>query len=284
MSPSLLIRGSDRREPLPLPVPLRDGRPRRAASLWLSAALLAIAAVAGVPKAGAQEATAAAAAAPAAATPRTADASGTTRTAPAAPATDYRIGRGDELDLRFFYTPELNTRATVRSDGRISVPLIGELVVEGHTVAELGALVQRLLEPQVRRAQVAINVLGSSTMRVFVGGEVGKPGMQPLAGPMTALQAVMVAEGLKDTAQPSMAMVLRRSAQGGHRVLPLDLHAAMGGKDPDADIALQPFDVVVVPRSGIADVGRWVDLYIRRTLPISFGFNYTIDRTGSATR
>jgi protein involved in polysaccharide export with SLBB domain len=246
--------------------------------------LLVLAALACTPKVQAQEATATAVAAPTAPTPRTAGASGAASPAPAAPATEYRIGRGDELDLRFFYTPELNTRATVRSDGRISVPLIGELVVEGNTVAELGALVQRLLEPQVRRAQVAINVLGSSTMRVFVGGEVGKPGMQPLSGPMTALQAVMVAEGMKDTAQPSMAMVLRRLAQGGHRVLPLDLHGAMSGKDPAADVTLEPFDIVIVPRSGIADVGRWVDLYIRRTLPISFGFNYTIDRTGSATR
>ena len=172
----------------------------------------------------------------------------------------------------------------MRSDGRISVPLIGEIAVEGRTVAELAALVERLLEPQVRRAQVAINVQGSSTLRVFVGGEVTKPGMQPLVGPLTALQAVMVAEGLKDTAQPSMAMVLRRTPQGTAQVLPLDLHAAMSGQDPTADVALQPFDVIVVPRSGIADVGRWVDLYIRRTLPISFGFTYTIDRTGSATR
>jgi polysaccharide export outer membrane protein len=197
---------------------------------------------------------------------------------------EYRIARGDELDLRFFYTPELNTRATVRSDGRISVPLIGEVMAEGQTVAQLGALVERLLEPQVKRTQVAINVQGSSTMRVFVGGEVTKPGMQPLIGPMTALQAVMVAEGLKDTSQPSMAMVLRRNAQGGRDALPLDLHAAMSGKAPDADVALQPFDIVVVPRSGIADVGRWVDLYIRRTLPISFGLTYQIDRSGSATR
>lgn len=67
-------------------------------------------------------------------------------------------------------------------------------------------------------------------------------------------------------------------------MLKLDLQAVMNGESSDGDLVLQPFDVVVVPRSGIADVGRWVDLYIRRTLPVSFGVSYTVDRNGSATR
>jgi protein involved in polysaccharide export with SLBB domain len=199
-------------------------------------------------------------------------------TAAEAPAPEYRISRGDDLDLRFFYVPELNTRAQVRSDGRISVPLIGEMAVDGLTVGELARRVQEGLADQVKRPQVAINVMGGSTLRIFVGGEVGKPGMQPLSGPMTALQAVMVAEGVKDTAQPSLALVLRGTPQGERLALPVDLDAAMKGEKPD--VLLKPFDVVVVPRSGIADIGRWVDLYIRRTLPISFGISYNYDGTG----
>lgn len=196
---------------------------------------------------------------------------------PAAPQAEYRISRGDDLDLKFFFTPELNTRAAVRSDGRISLPLLGELMAEGRTVAELGALIEKGLAGQVNRPQVAINVQTSSAMRVFVGGEVSRPGVQPLSGPMTALQAVMVAEGLKDTAQPSMALVLRRSSDGGRQIIPLDLDAAMKGVSPHADLVLQPLDAVVVPRSGIADVARWVDLYIRRTLPLSFGVSYNVN-------
>lgn len=204
---------------------------------------------------------------------------------PAAPAADsYRISRGDELDLRFFYTPELNTKAVVRGDGRISLHLVGEISVEGQTISELSASIERLLSPQVKRAQVAINISSPSNLRVFVGGEVVRPGMQPLAGPMTALQAVMVAEGVKDTAQPSMAVVLRRLPNGERKSIPVDIHRLMKGQDAAGDVLLQPFDVVVVPRSGIADVGRWVDLYIRRVLPVSFGVSYTVDRNGSLTR
>ena len=260
MSPSLLVRADDASAPAP-----SARRPAPTAPRVLLLALLAI-----------LLATLLAAFA----SPARAQADSASATPPA----EYRIGRGDDLELRFFYTPELNTRATVRSDGRISIPLAGEVVVEGRTVAELAALVERLLEPQVRRAQVAINVQGSATQRIFVGGEVGRPGVQVLSGPMTALQAVMVAEGVRDTAQPSKALVLRRAGAGGRQVLKLDLQAAMNGESPDGDLVLQPFDVVVVPRSGIADVGRWVDLYIRRTLPVSFGVSYTVDRNGSATR
>ncbi len=201
--------------------------------------------------------------------------------APIAPASpDYRITRGDELQLRFFYTPELNMQAIVRSDGRISLPLIGELGVEGMTIAELTATVERLLAPQVKRTQLAINVQAALTQRVFVGGEVAKPGMQPLAGPLTVLQAVMVAEGMKDTALPQNVLLMRRGAQGQRQVMKLDLDAVMSGSDLSGDLPLQAFDVVIVPRSGIADIGRWVDLYVRRVLPISLGFNYTIDRNG----
>lgn len=191
----------------------------------------------------------------------------------------YRVSRGDELIFRFIYTPELNINAVVRSDGRISLPLIGDLAVQGMTVQQLIDLVQGRLAEQVKRPQVVININGAGSQRVFVGGEVTRPGVQPLVGPLTTLQAVMAAEGLRDTAQPAEVMVLRRGAPGAaSTVLRVDLAAVMAGKDGADDPLLMPYDVVVVPRSGIAGVGLWVDQYLRRTLPFSMGFSYTIDR------
>lgn len=207
---------------------------------------------------------------------------------PAAPAAQavavaapvYRVVRGDELSFKFIYTPELNTVATVRSDGRISLPLIGDVIVQGMSVQELIDLVERRLAEQVKRPQVVVNVAGTGSQRVFVGGEVTKPGVQPLLGPMTALQAVMAAEGLRDTAQATEALVLRRppaAGQGGE-VIRVDLKAVMAGAPGADDPVLQPYDMVVVPKSGIASVNTWVDQYLRRTLPFSMGFSYTIDR------
>ena len=200
--------------------------------------------------------------------------------AAAAPAYVYRVAPGDELSFRFFYTPSLNTTATVRADGRLALPLAGDIAVAGLSMAELSSRVEAALSPTVRRPQVTVNVQGTGSQRVFVGGEVGKPGVQPLLGPLTVLQALIVAEGLKDSAQPRKALVMRRGAQGERLVLAVDLSAALSGRDPSQDLALQPLDVLIVPRSGISDLNVWVDQYIRRMLPVSVGFSYAVNRNG----
>lgn len=201
--------------------------------------------------------------------------------APAAESRTYRISRGDELNFKFIYTPELNTQAVVRSDGRLALPLIGDLLVEGLSVQQLTDTVQRALAEQVRRPQVVINVQGAGSQRVFVGGEVTRPGVQPLVGPLTVLQAVMAAEGLRESAQPAGVVVLRRGPQGETTPIKVDLSALMAGETGAQDMPLMPYDVVLVPRSGIANLNLWIDQYVRKALPISLGFSYTINRNGS---
>lgn len=199
---------------------------------------------------------------------------------PTAPVPGYRVGISDELNFRFLYVPELNTVTTVRPDGRVSLPLMGELAVEGMSMAELTERVETMMAAHLRRPQVVVNVQGSVARRVFVGGEVVRPSTQPLSGPMTVLQAVMQAEGLKDTAQARETVILRRGPSGERTVLTVDLEAVMSGRDLAQDIPLQTYDVVVVPRSGIANVGRWVDQYIKRVIPFNLGFTYSINKTG----
>lgn len=194
----------------------------------------------------------------------------------------YSVGAGDELNFRFIHLPELNTVAQVRADGTVSLPLLGQIKVAGQSLEALTQQVQSALASRARRPEVVINVQGNlPSQRIFVGGEVVKPGVQSLAGSLTVLQAVMSADGLRDTAQPREVTVLRRDAAGQSRVLRLDLDALMAGKAGASDLQLMPFDVVIVPRSGIANVGLWVDQYIRRVLPISLGFSYTLGRNTS---
>jgi polysaccharide biosynthesis/export protein len=193
----------------------------------------------------------------------------------------YRVSVGDELDFRFFYMPELNTVAAVRADGRVSLPLVGEVAVDGLTVSELIVRVETSMATQIRRPQVMINVQGGGSQRIFVGGEVVRPGVQPLKGPLSVVQAVMVAEGVKDSAQTEEVLVLRRGPSDARQVIRVDLAAAMSGKDLSQDLVLQPYDVVIVPRSGIASVGLWVDQYVKRVIPFSLGFSYTINRNAS---
>ena len=200
----------------------------------------------------------------------------------AATQAGYRVGPGDELNFRFPYTPELNTVAVVRADGRLALPLIGEVRVAGLNLRELSDTVQAALAQRVRRPEVVINVQGSlPSQRVFIGGEVAKPGVQNLAGALTVLQAVLGAEGLKDSAQACCVKVLRQGAHGEREALTVDLAALMEGRAGAADINLLAYDVVIVPRSGIANVGLWVDQYIRRVLPINLGFSYSVNRNGA---
>lgn len=192
----------------------------------------------------------------------------------------YRVAISDELNFRFQYVPELNTVVSVRSDGRVSLPLVGEFLVDGLTLAELTARVEGLMGAHLRRPQVTVNVQGSTAQRIFVGGEVVQSGVQPLLGPLTVLQAVTVAQGLKDTAQPRKTIVLRRGPGGATNVMSVDLTDIMSGQDAGRDLRLQAYDVVIVPRSGVAELGLWVDQYIKRFLPYSLGFNYSINQVG----
>lgn len=199
-----------------------------------------------------------------------------------AATTDYKITRGDELDLRFVYTPELNTSATVRPDGKISAPLIGDIMVAGQSTTQLSESLKRAYGEQVKRPDVAINVRNFAAQRVFIGGEVGLPGAQPIVGQMSVLQAVMMAQGMRETAAEH-AVIVRRGENNERLVFSVNLEDIIEGKDTTQDVLLEPFDVVVVPRSGVANVNLWVDQYIRNNLPINFGVNYSFtNRRGTA--
>lgn len=197
---------------------------------------------------------------------------------------EYRINTGDELDLRFFYTPDLNNTVTVRPDGKINLPLVGEVRAAGLTTAQLSQNLKALYADQVIRADVAVNVHGFPNMRVFIGGEVGKPGAQPLSGQVSLLQALMVAEGMKETADTSRVIVVRRDENNQPQVFSVNVNRAFSGDDASQDILLQPYDVVLVPRTGIANVNLWVDQYIRKNLPINFNYTFNVNRNDALIR
>lgn len=199
-------------------------------------------------------------------------------TAKAASA-DYQISTGDELDMRFVYTPELNTTVTVRPDGKISAPLVGDVKVAGLSPAQVSEQLRSAYANQVKRPEVSVNVRGFASQRVFVGGEVAQPGAQQLAGHLSVLDAIMSAQGYKDTARLNEVVIVRRGDDGKRVVFPVNLEKVIDGEDATQDVLLRPYDVVIVPKSGIANVNLWVDQYIRKNLPINFGVNYSVTHT-----
>jgi len=199
--------------------------------------------------------------------------------APAQPADrEYRIQIGDQLDIKFFYNPELNEQVMVRPDGRISLQLVPEIVAAGMTPAALTQHLIKLYSADLKQPRVTVIVRGFGSQRVFVDGEVGKPGLIPIVGTMSVLEAVAEAGGTKDTARTTEVVVIRRGPADKPVVFRVNLKSARDGSDLAQDVALLPFDIVFVPRSRIANVNLFVDQYIRKNIPVTFGLNYGIYR------
>jgi len=189
----------------------------------------------------------------------------------------YRIQPGDELEIRFFHTPEQNVTLPVRPDGFISLPLVHELEVAGRTVEEVRQdLVQRCSQ-ELAEPEIAVIVRTFTGYLVHVGGEVNSPGVLELKGPRTVLEAVFEAGGFLSSASPKDVLVVRRHEDGTYELMDSDLSRVLKGESSRGNFTLQPFDVVYVPTSPIADVNKWVDLYLRKNLPFNVGFTYRLN-------
>lgn len=191
----------------------------------------------------------------------------------------YMIEPGDELDVRFFYNPELNEQVTVRPDGAISLPLVGQIRAAGRSVDDLEAGLRQRYAGELRQANITVIVRGFAGQRVYVDGEVGQPQMVNILGNLTAMQAIASAGGLTADSKLEEVLVIRRGPGETPQpvVIPVNLQRVLEGTDTRQDIALQPYDIVYVPRTPVAQVNQWVDQYIRRNIPIPFGVGYGLN-------
>ncbi len=192
----------------------------------------------------------------------------------------YRFYPGDEIEIALPSAPELNKTVTVQPDGRISMPLIPAVMAADRTVAELQASLSDAYAAQLLRPYVDVTPK-AAPLKVFVGGEVGNPGIYDMAGDGDALRAVIQAGDFKTSANRKQVIILRRGPDGRGMMRTIDL--AKGLKNPTADLApLRRFDIVYVPRSGVANAGLFIQQYFRDLSPIQFGFSYALgSQTGN---
>jgi protein involved in polysaccharide export with SLBB domain len=160
---------------------------------------------------------------------------------------EYKIQPGDTLDIKFFYNRELNELMTVRPDGRISMQLAHEVMAAGKTPAQLTKTLEFYYKKELENPEITVIVRSFSAQKVYVGGEVNKPGAIVITSPITVLQAIFAAEGFKDTALISQVIVIRRVSPNKPLVIPVNLKKAIDGTDTKQDIILMPDDVVYVP-------------------------------------
>ncbi len=160
---------------------------------------------------------------------------------------EYVIGPEDVLAINVWKEPEISRSVPVRPDGKISLPLVGDLPASGLTTDKLRDNIAAKLKEYISDPEVIVIVqeVKSRTFNIF--GKVQKPGDYPMAKPMTVLDAIAVAGGFLDFAKTSKVYVLRREVDGSRRMLPFNYKLVIKGQGLEQNVELQPGDTIVVP-------------------------------------
>ena len=203
--------------------------------------VFAILALAGVAVLPAQEASQAPAGSPE-------QAAGSAPPPVAAPAGDssYIIGVGDLLKVSVWKNPDLQAEVPVRPDGRISVPLIGEVHVAGLTPLEVQALLTDHYTRFVTAPSVSVLVTQINSRKVFILGQVRESGAFDILQPTNVMQALAMAGGLTEFAKTNKIVVLRE-INGVKKRWQVNLDAVASGKRPEDNMLLEPGDTIIVP-------------------------------------
>ena len=127
---------------------------------------------------------------------------------------EYRVGPGDKLRIEVYKDPQLSQSVQVRPDGKITLPLIGDMEATGHTPIELRDTITKSLKDYINNPTVTVIVVEAIASHVFVMGEVTHPGTMQLHGPTTILQALAMAGGFKEFANTKDVKVLRPNGTG----------------------------------------------------------------------
>jgi len=164
--------------------------------------------------------------------------------APAAPVDPkaYIIGAEDVLSIRVWREPENSGQFIVRPDGKISVPLIGEIQAAGLTPEKLGESIADGLQKVMVHPEVTVGVEKVNSKKYYIQGEVNKPGSYPLVTPTTVLEALVNAGGFREFANTKKIVILR-----GAERLKFNYHDVTKGKNMGQNILVQPGDQIIVP-------------------------------------
>jgi len=179
---------------------------------------------------------------------------------------DVILRPGDVIETKFFYTPELDVTQAVRPDGKIALQLVGEVPVEGKTPGQVRDLLLVLYESHLKDPKITILLNSQYDRRIYVGGEVLRPGVIEMPGDMTVTEAIMEAGGFDmEEARVDNVIVIRQTTNQwqGYKV---DLKGTLKGYAMEP-FYLHPRDIVYVPRTKIAEVGQWIEQHINKLIP-----------------
>ena len=186
---------------------------------------------------------------------------------PAQEKLTYHLGPEDTLKISVWPHPELTETVIVRPDGKISFPLVDEIIASGLTPAQLDKEITAKLSKFIENPQVTIIVSGFKSKKICVLGEVSYPGVYPLSGRVTALEAIVQAGSYKNTAVPESTMIISKGFTEEPQIRRVDLKRVIVKGDVSEDILLQPGDIVYMPKSFITKVNTFVDQFFNKIRP-----------------
>jgi polysaccharide export outer membrane protein len=159
----------------------------------------------------------------------------------------FVIGDDDVLAINVWKEPDISRSIPVRSDGRISLPLAGEIQAAGRTPLALEREIADKLKSYISEPEVTVMVQQINSQKYNILGQVNKPGAFPLTNSATVLDAIAVAGGFRDFAKKKSVYVLRQNPDGSQTRIPFNYKEVLKGENPAQNIKLQPRDTIVVP-------------------------------------
>ena len=159
----------------------------------------------------------------------------------------FVIGNDDVLAVNVWKEPEVSKSVPVRSDGKISLPLVGEVQAAGETPLKLEKDIASRLKNFIDEPEVTVIVQQINSHKFNILGQVTRPGSYPLTNNATVLDAIAIAGGFRDFAKQKSIYVLRQSADGTQKRIPFNYKKVVKGRNPDQNIKLEPRDTIVVP-------------------------------------
>jgi polysaccharide export outer membrane protein len=172
----------------------------------------------------------------------------------------YRLQPGDVLEVQFRYSPEFNQTVTIQPDGYISLEISGDIKVAGMTIEQTRQAILKRASTRLQDPVAAIILKEFQRPYFVVAGEVTQPGRIEMRERVTAIQAIMLAGGMKETARSSQVVVFRKINSDMAEVKLLNLKSIRRTSDLENDLTLQPGDMVYVPRDRISKIERFMRL------------------------
>ena len=184
--------------------------------------------------------------------------------------TPYKLRPGDEFLLAYRITPEFNQDVTLGPDGHANLYIAGDVQLSGLTLQQAHDLILQKEAGKLNEPELSIVLKDFDKPYVVVSGQVATPGRLLIRQQLTALQAVMLAGGFKETSYSSQVVVYRRLGQGDlAEVHVLDLHKIHRKDQLQHDMVLQSGDMLMVPINKVATVTRYVHI-----VPFGFGYGF----------